>query len=112
MREPSRSAQTLPNRREYEGTEGHRTPQRKNHMCLETKPSKRLRKGMGWTQNPPGFGPWGFDSPSRHQRPAQSTMAACEIRDGRRLSRDGAAAVLFVVHPAAVCCQKFSIVQM
>jgi hypothetical protein len=20
------------------------------------------------TQNPPGFGPWGFDSPSRHQR--------------------------------------------
>jgi hypothetical protein len=23
-------------------------------------------KRMGWTQNPPGFGPWGFKSPSRH----------------------------------------------
>jgi hypothetical protein len=21
---------------------------------------------MGWTQNPPTFGSWGFDSPSRH----------------------------------------------
>ena len=25
------------------------------------------------TQNPPGFGPWGFDSPSRHQ-PSDSTI--------------------------------------
>jgi len=23
---------------------------------------------MGWTQNPPTFGSWGFDSPSRHHR--------------------------------------------
>src|SRR5277367_5953316 len=34
-----------------------------------------LQVAPGWrnwqtqrTQNPPGFGPWGFDSPSRHQR--------------------------------------------
>src|ERR1700684_2384207 len=36
---------------------------------------KHFHEVPGWrnwqtqrTQNPPGFGPWGFDSPSRHQR--------------------------------------------
>ena len=35
---------------------------------------RHLQEAPGWrnwqtqrTQNPPGFGPWGFDSPSRHQ---------------------------------------------
>ena len=35
---------------------------------------KHFHEEPGWrnrqtqrTQNPPGFGPWGFDSPSRHQ---------------------------------------------
>src|ERR1039458_7746110 len=26
----------------------------------------KSRDLLVWTQNPPGFGPWGFDSPSRH----------------------------------------------
>jgi hypothetical protein len=26
-----------------------------------------LQSCKDWTQNPPGFGPWGFDPPSRHQ---------------------------------------------
>jgi hypothetical protein len=29
------------------------------------------------TQNPPGFGPWGFDSPSRHQPPISTYFHAC-----------------------------------
>jgi hypothetical protein len=27
-----------------------------------------LQNGQKRTQNPPGFGPWGFDPPSRHQK--------------------------------------------
>ncbi len=26
----------------------------------------QLEKSVGWTQNPPTFGSWGFNSPSRH----------------------------------------------
>jgi len=28
----------------------------------------RVTEAEPQTQNPPGFGPWGFDSPSRHQQ--------------------------------------------
>src|SRR5664279_5945552 len=35
---------------------------------FQTLLNEGLRNGRGRTQNPPGFGPWGFDSPSRHQQ--------------------------------------------
>jgi hypothetical protein len=35
--------------------------------CLQRLRNVQLEKSVGWTQNPPGFGPWGFNSPSRHQ---------------------------------------------
>jgi len=31
-----------------------------------TEASLILVNGKLWTENPPGFGPWGFNSPSRH----------------------------------------------
>src|SRR6476661_7460964 len=42
------------------------------HLCYsinDTPPSPGWRNWQTQrTQNPPGFGPWGFDSPSRHQQ--------------------------------------------
>ncbi len=35
-------------------------------VCLASTPGWRNWQTQR-TQNPPGFGPWGFDSPSRHQ---------------------------------------------
>jgi hypothetical protein len=37
-----------------------------------------LAKVQHHTQNPPGFGPWGFDSPSRHHRFQRSYLHSVE----------------------------------
>jgi len=34
---------------------------------------------MGWTQNPPGFGPWGFNSPSRHHDLSSQVCQGCSL---------------------------------
>ena len=38
-----------------------------------------LEKAKPRSQNPPGFGPWGFDSPSRHQHYLQLNQAVGSI---------------------------------
>jgi hypothetical protein len=52
-------------------TRGHGKEQnatQRFRKCLQLLRNVQLEKSVGWTQNPPGFGPWGFDSPSRHHR--------------------------------------------
>ena len=54
-----------------------------------------LAKVQHHTQNPPGFGPWGFDSPSRHQRfqenyisfPGQAESAPVEVHGWRKAAQ-------------------------
>jgi hypothetical protein len=48
--------------------------ERENATLLQNQPHPTIWPRPGWrnwqtqrTQNPPGFGPWGFDPPSRHQ---------------------------------------------
>src|SRR5437899_12243215 len=47
------------------------------------------------TQNPPGFGPWGFNSPSRHQRFQRSYLHSLEKMNAP-----------LVVHVCAKCAQS------
>ncbi len=68
---------------------------------------------MGWrnwqtqrTQNPPGFGPWGFDSPSRHQRfpcvlarAEYSIRAAGDLNDARAAGMTLSCKSAFIPNP-------------
>jgi hypothetical protein len=46
--------------------------------CLQLLRNVQLEKRVGWTQNPPTFGSWGFNSPSRHhsQKPRGTRLPA------------------------------------
>ena len=51
-------------------TRGHGKDQnatQRFRKCLQLLRNVQLEKSVGWTQNPPAFGSWGFNSPSRHQ---------------------------------------------
>jgi hypothetical protein len=50
---------------------------RRFHKCLQLLRNVQLEKSMGWTQNPPTFGSWGFNSPSRHHRSSFPQKVQC-----------------------------------
>jgi hypothetical protein len=52
---------------------------------LETVESETPFLGRG-TQNPPTFGSWGFDSPSRHQSQPALVCTFLTQRNGREIS--------------------------
>jgi hypothetical protein len=61
---------------------------------------------MGWTQNPPGFGPWGFDSPSRHQSKTlvlRGFQRGSAFRCERRVLVVHFDCAQFCAHPKPLC---------
>ena len=55
---------------------------RDSRKLLQIQEMMGFRSSRRRSQNPPGFGPWGFDSPSRHHSPTvrstNSPQADCE----------------------------------